>query len=124
MIRRVITGDVFDAGVRKKALDGLTIAAMVLDPNTEAVNDELMRLIPITPVLRIPHERDKADLYSITRKFVVENTQPGDIVLDPFAGFGTTQRVCEELGRGYVLIEIIPELAEALCFVIGPCKDG
>jgi hypothetical protein len=33
-------------------------------------------------------------------------TQPGDWVLDPYAGTGTMRRVCEELGRNYVGIEI------------------
>ena len=32
-------------------------------------------------------------------RFLAEYTDPGDVVLDPFAGFGTTLRVATEMGR-------------------------
>jgi DNA modification methylase len=43
-------------------------------------------------------------------------TRPGDIVLDPFIGSGTTAVAAKRLGRHFVGIEIKPEyfeLAEA-----------
>ncbi|NWF95917.1 MAG: hypothetical protein HXY34_07210 [Candidatus Thorarchaeota archaeon] len=36
---------------------------------------------------------------SLVRLFLAQFTEPGDIVLDPFAGFGTTLTVAEEMGR-------------------------
>jgi len=36
-------------------------------------------------------------------------SRPGDLVLDPFAGYGTTVVVAERLGRRAVGIELIPE---------------
>jgi DNA modification methylase len=42
------------------------------------------------------------DLY---RVLVETHSNPGDWVLDPCAGSGTTARVCEKLGRNYVIIE-------------------
>lgn len=36
-------------------------------------------------------------------------TAPGDLVLDPFAGFGTTLRVAGQLGRRAVGIELLPQ---------------
>lgn len=44
-------------------------------------------------------------------KYLIETyTKPGDVVLDPFAGRGTTALACEELGnRGYICIERDPE---------------
>lgn len=36
-------------------------------------------------------------------------TQPGDMVLDPFLGSGTTAQACLELDRGYIGIEIDEE---------------
>lgn len=36
---------------------------------------------------------------ALVRVFLEEYTRPGDMVLDPFAGFGTTLRVAEEMGR-------------------------
>lgn len=39
-------------------------------------------------------------------------TTPGQRVLDPFAGFGTTLRVAERMGREAVGIELLPERCE------------
>jgi site-specific DNA-methyltransferase (adenine-specific) len=39
-------------------------------------------------------------------------TQPGDVVLDPFAGSGTTGMACVHEGRDFVGIEMDPEYAE------------
>jgi tRNA G10 N-methylase Trm11 len=35
----------------------------------------------------------------LPRQFIEEWTRPGDVVFDPFAGFGTTLRAAEEMGR-------------------------
>jgi len=37
------------------------------------------------------------------------STKPGDIVLDPFCGTGTTGVACKRLGRKFVGIEINPQ---------------
>jgi SAM-dependent methyltransferase len=45
---------------------------------------------------------------------VIESlTAPGGLVLDPFAGFGTTLAVAGRLGRRAVGIELLPERVEA-----------
>ena len=36
-------------------------------------------------------------------------SQPGELVLDPFAGYGTTVAVAERMGRRAIGIEILPE---------------
>lgn len=41
-------------------------------------------------------------------------TAPGDVVLDPFAGFGTTLAVAQQLGRRAIGVELLPERV-ALC---------
>ncbi len=42
---------------------------------------------------------------ALARAFLAEYTRPGDLVFDPFAGFGTTLRAAEELGRRGLGIE-------------------
>ena len=39
-------------------------------------------------------------------------TQPGDMVLDPFIGSGTTAAAAMQLGRNYSGIDINPEYVE------------
>jgi SAM-dependent methyltransferase len=39
-------------------------------------------------------------------------SQPGDLVLDPFAGYGTTLTVAERMGRRAIGIELVPEHLE------------
>ncbi len=41
--------------------------------------------------------------------FVHTYTVPGQVVLDPFAGFGTTLSVAERLGRAPIGFEILPD---------------
>jgi DNA modification methylase len=42
---------------------------------------------------------------------VEEYSQPGDVVLDPFAGFGTTVWVAARMGRRVVAVELLDERA-------------
>jgi site-specific DNA-methyltransferase (adenine-specific) len=39
-------------------------------------------------------------------KLVLASSNPGDVILDPFLGSGTTSVVAKKLGRSYVGIEI------------------
>jgi site-specific DNA-methyltransferase (adenine-specific) len=41
----------------------------------------------------------------LIRRIVEASSNPGDIVLDPFSGSGTTAKVCKELDRHYVCCE-------------------
>ena len=45
----------------------------------------------------------------LLRKFVLAASNPGDIILDPFCGSGTTAVVAEQLGRHWIGCEINPE---------------
>jgi DNA modification methylase len=49
---------------------------------------------------------------------ILAGSKPGDMILDPFAGSGTTGKVAIELGRRAILIELNPayiQLAEERC---------
>lgn len=43
---------------------------------------------------------------------IISWSNPGDLVLDPFGGSGTTAKVAQSLGRDWVLIEAVPEYCE------------
>lgn len=49
---------------------------------------------------------------NIIKNLIINSSQPGDIVLDPFAGSGTTAVAAIELGRKYLCYEINPEYYE------------
>jgi DNA modification methylase len=46
---------------------------------------------------------------ALVRAVLDELTEPGDRVLDPFAGFGTTLAVSRQMARAAVGIELLPE---------------
>ena len=52
--------------------------------------------------LNHPHEKP----LDLLKKMIVHSSGEGDIVLDPFAGSGSTCKACEELGRKWVGIEL------------------
>ena len=45
----------------------------------------------------------------ILRRIVAASSRPGDLVLDPFAGSGTTGAACLEVGRRFLLVDENPE---------------
>ncbi len=45
----------------------------------------------------------------LARRCILLGSRPGDVVLDPFGGSGTTGAVAQELGRGAILVELNPE---------------
>lgn len=51
---------------------------------------------------------------ALVRQMLLPTTRPGDIVLDPFAGSGTTGEVAVDLGRKAILIESSDVCQEAL----------
>jgi site-specific DNA-methyltransferase (adenine-specific)/site-specific DNA-methyltransferase (cytosine-N4-specific) len=46
---------------------------------------------------------------------VLAGSRPGDLVLDPFVGSGTTGEVCLKLGRGFVGFELKKEYVKLAC---------
>ena len=57
---------------------------------------------------------------SLATTVIEELTDPGDLVLDPFAGFGTTLVVAERLGRRAVGVELMPERVAQVRARLGP----
>jgi site-specific DNA-methyltransferase (adenine-specific) len=50
----------------------------------------------------------------IIRRIVAASSNPGDTVLDFFAGSGTTGMVCHELGRTFILVDSNPQAIETM----------
>ncbi len=55
----------------------------------------------------------------IARRCVRLFTFRGDVVLDPFAGSGTTLKVAKDLGRHYVGYEIVKSYAGVMASKLG-----
>ncbi len=53
------------------------------------------------------HPTEKA--IKLMEHFILLHSQPGDLILDPFLGSGTTAVACKQLGRRFIGIEINPE---------------
>jgi DNA modification methylase len=49
---------------------------------------------------------------ALPREFLRLYTEPGEVVLDPFAGAGTTMLACEELGRLFRGVELSPRYVD------------
>ncbi|HXV97340.1 MAG TPA: site-specific DNA-methyltransferase [Anaerolineae bacterium] len=56
---------------------------------------------------REPHPTQKPE--ALMERIVKASSHPGDLVLDPFVGSGTTCRVAQILGRNWLGIDINPE---------------
>ena len=50
---------------------------------------------------------------ALLHRVIVATTNPGDVILDPFAGSNTTGAVAERLERKWIGIEADPEYAAA-----------
>ncbi len=49
-----------------------------------------------------PHEKP----LDLLKKIIIHSSKPGDLVLDPFAGSGSTCKACEQVGRRWIGIEL------------------
>ena len=79
--------------------------------------DDVWGINPIIPRLtgtckeRMPVFPTQLPL-ALLRPIVACASDPGDLVLDPFSGSGTTGAACIELGRRFIGVELSPEFVE------------
>ncbi len=59
---------------------------------------------------------------ALAESIILHTTEPGDVVLDPFAGYGTTLVVAESLGRRAIGIELVAEHVEIARSRIGAAR--
>jgi len=60
---------------------------------------------------------------TLLRYIILSSSKEGDIVLDPFAGTGTTGAVAKKYGRNYILIEKEPEYCKVIEERLASIKD-
>lgn len=60
----------------------------------------------------IPRAEGQSFPPKLPERFILQYTEPGDLVLDPFAGVGTTCRVAQLLNRRYIGIELLEREAQ------------
>ena len=71
----------------------------------------------LSPVGRIKSERigfPTQKPIALLRRIITASSNPGDLVLDPFSGCGTTIQACHELGRRFVGIDVSRKAAEVI----------
>jgi len=71
---------------------------------------------------RTAHPTQKPE--GILERMVLASSNKDDLVLDPFAGSGTTLRVCQQLGRQSIGIELSPEYGEVIRERLGESFRG
>ena len=50
----------------------------------------------------------------LLRRIVLTSTNEGDVILDPFAGTGTSGHVARELGRSFIMVEANPKYIKGM----------
>lgn len=68
-----------------------------------------MRSVWITPVSNYHDAHYAVMADEVAEITILSSSRPGDMVLDPFGGAGTTALVAERLGRFWTLIELGPQ---------------
>jgi hypothetical protein len=62
---------------------------------------------------------------ALLRRIILATSNPGDMVLDPFAGSGTTALECQATGRRWVGIELSADYAaKAMERIRGESRNG
>jgi site-specific DNA-methyltransferase (adenine-specific) len=93
---------IWDKGQHGLTMSDCEIIYSSLDKPTRVITIHRSKLWAEDP----QHPTQKPSL--LLRKIIMGNTQPGDTILDPFMGSGTTGVACVQTGRNFIGIEIDP----------------
>ncbi len=74
--------------------------------NQSAKRDHLRKMLPDRP----PFDTPKPE--PLLARILTISTDPGDVVLDCFAGSGTTMAVAQKMGRSWVGVEMMPKTVD------------
>lgn len=90
-----------------KTKDGSTI-----HPHPQGARQSNLLLFSSSADQNRPKAKGMSFPRSLPERFILQHTRPGDVVLDPFCGVGTTPVTAAALGRRFIGIEIDPDEAE------------
>ena len=82
------------------------------DPHPDGARQTTLMLMSKSADQNRPGAKGISFPRALPERFIRQYTNPGDLVLDPFAGVGTTIRVAAELGRRGIGFEIDPDEAD------------
>ncbi len=81
---------------------GNTVQYYVGPRNYKLLSDVWMDIRTLGKISDFPHEKHEA----LLERIISWVTNPGDLVLDSFAGSGTTGAVAQKMGRRWIMVEI------------------
>jgi DNA modification methylase len=93
--------DIYDRWITETHLVLQTVKAHPKGKNPGDVWEVKLQPNPIAHFATFPEELD--------RRYIKAGCPQNGVVLDPFAGSGTTGKVAQDLGRNAILIELIPD---------------
>jgi DNA modification methylase len=67
---------------------------------------EVGNIIKISRIVPRPHQHPTVKPVALVEHFLRLHTKPGEVVLDPFAGSGTTGVACKKMGREFIGFEL------------------
>lgn len=82
------------------------------DPHPDGARQTTLMRMSMSGDQNRPRAKGISFPRELPARFIQQYTNPGELVLDPFAGAGTTVRVAAELGRRAIGFEIDPDEAE------------
>lgn len=85
---------------------------VVVDPHSDGARQTNVMAFSSSGDQNRPKARGISFPLGFAERFILQHTQPGDIVMDPFAGVGTTCKAASIHGRNYIGIEIDPGEAD------------
>ena len=116
---RARTTVIEDAGAKVRAMPDGTVQVDVGDQTVVITGQGLALEAVEGSVLRIEKPSRNAEHptmkpVALILRMLENSTRPGDVVLDPFGGSGSTLIACEKAGRAARLVELDPRFCDVI----------
>ncbi len=88
------------------------MSGQVIEPHPDGARQTTLMMMSKSADQNRPSARRISFPRALPERFIRQYSNPGDLVLDPFCGVGTTIKVAQALGRRGIGFEIDPDEAE------------